>query len=481
MSPVRRTKTRHNKGQAIVFIMMAMLILVFAFLWNVDLHRIIAGKNTAQNAGDSAALTAAKWQGAAINLIGELNIMHALAMSAGDDACVDAVTNTQARLCFTGPAAALAMAQVAAKNNRIYNDDDFTKLLREHADSVLDYASSVGGAMAFPEPYPGAWREYSGMLESVADNGIAAAPDNTRFYGDVTSGHLLLDREFYHAVAGRNWCWFFLNCGTGGGRTILDDFTDYSYFGPLPEPSPPNYENSEIFSLGAVSRNVALERYPLIPGVMEAAAEAEGIDFSGYVHTNAATTPSTWYFFSRDIWRNGWPGMDPDGEDPLPLTGPVKPEYDYSGADAVVRLSATAYRLSDAGDTDGDQIVWTAAAKPFGFLRAGDSERKISPISYSIILPAFHDVRLIPLDAATSGGDGSFDIEWRHHTDEHLPAYTITGATHQGCGYCRLITTFENPAFRSAGVLWLAEYSHTCKPPSSHGGGIRGGGTRRGH
>lgn len=480
MSYSTRKYSQGKNGQAIIFIMMAMLILVFAFLWNVDLHRIIAGKDTAQNAGDSAALAAAKWQGASINLIGELNIMHALAMSMGDDACVDAATNSQARICFTGPVAALVMAQVAAKNNKIYNNDDFTKLLQEHANDVLDYGSTVGGAQALPEPYPGAWTEYAQMLDSVAADGIAAAPDNTRFYGDSTSGHILLDREFYQAVAGRSWCWFFLNCGTSNGRTILDDFTDYSYFGPVPGPQPPNYENSEIFSIGAVSRDVALERYPLVPDAMSAASETEGIDFSGFVYTNVMPVVSTWYFFSRDIWNAGWPGMDPDGPDPLPLTGPVKPEYDYTGADSVIRLSATTYRLSDPDNTDGDEVVWTAAAKPFGFLRNGDTEHKISPITYSIILPAFHDVRLIPLDAATSGGDGSFDIAWRHHTDEHLPLYTATGIKNDGCKYCRLLKTFEDPVFRDTGVLWLAEYSHTCKPKPSRGG-IRGGGTRRGH
>ena len=66
-----------------------------------------------RDAGE-AALAAARWQGATLNLVGELNLMHALALSAQDSAAVGAITNLQARLCFTGPLTALIAAQVAA-------------------------------------------------------------------------------------------------------------------------------------------------------------------------------------------------------------------------------------------------------------------------------------------------------------------------------------------------------------------------------
>ena len=61
-----------RRGQTIVFLLMALTILMFALLWNIDLHRLVAGKSHAQNAGDSAALAAARWQGESLNLIGEL-------------------------------------------------------------------------------------------------------------------------------------------------------------------------------------------------------------------------------------------------------------------------------------------------------------------------------------------------------------------------------------------------------------------------
>ncbi len=469
-----------SSGQTIVFLLMALTILMFALLWNIDLHRLVAGKTHAQNAGDAAALSAARWQGESLNLVGELNLMHALALSANDQSMADATTSMQARICFTGPLAGLVAAQIAAKNNRVYNDDDFTSLLYEHAREVRRYDEPVGGQLLFPEPFPGAWNEYAGMLEAIAADGIAAAPDNALFFGDATSGHILLDKDFYEAVAGRQWCWFYLNTATSSEppRTLLDDFSSYESFGPLPPPNPPRYENSEIFGLGLTSRPITLRRIGGVEEAMLEAAESEGIDMSGYVSTNVLPRLENWYFFSSSVWDSPWPGMDPDGPDALPLAGPVKDEYNYTGADAVVRLFVTTYRMT-AADAE-DELVWTAAAKPFGYLADSGSSTLLQPHAYGLVLPAFRDIRLIPIDAATSGGDGSFDIDWRHHTDEHVPVYLECGRLDDGCHYCKLIKRFEDPAFRMEGVLWLRENYKLCVLPPKGGGG-RGGGTRRGH
>ena len=469
-----------RRGQTIVFLLMALTILMFALLWNIDLHRLVAGKSHAQNAGDSAALAAARWQGESLNLIGELNLMHALALSVNDAVAVDAITSIQARVCFTGPLAGLVVAQIAAKNNRVYNDDDFTELLLEHAREVRRYDEPVGGQLLFPEPFPGAWDEYAGMLETIAADGIAAAPDNALFFGDATSGHILLDKDFYEAVAGRQWCWFYLNTATSQNppRTLLDDFVSYESFGPIPDPNPPRYENSEIFGLGLTSFPVALRRIGGVEGAMMSAAEAEGIDMSGYVSTNVLPRVENWYFYSSSVWDSPWPGMDPSEANALPMAGPVRDEYNYTGADAVIRLYVTTYRMT-AQDAE-DELVWTAAAKPFGYLADAESSAKLQPHVFGLVLPAFRDVRLIPIDAATSGGDGSFDIEWRHHTDEHLPVYLENGHLESGCRYCDLIKRFEDPAFRMEGVLWLRDNYKLCVMPPPGGGG-HGGGTRRGH
>lgn len=475
----------NRAGQTVIFLLIALTILVFAVMWNIDIHRLVVGKSRAQNAGDAAALAAARWQGETLNLLGELNIMHALAMSTGDVEAEDAISNVQARLCFTGPLVGLVSAQIAAKNNKIYSNDDFTGLLKEHVADVRSYTTIVGGQMMFPEPFPGAWNEYADMLSSIASDGIAAAPDNAAFYGDSTGGHLLLDKDFYQAVAGRSWCWFYLNTQVSANppRTFLDEFSTYQSFGPAPPPAPPHYENCEIFGVGVGPREVALRRFGGIEGAMFGAAESQSIDMSAYVSTNVLPVTSTWYFYDGS-WSSPWPGMDMSVNDPdhppLPMAGDIKDEYNYTGADAVTRLYVSSYRLTNSDSED--ELVWTAAAKPFGYLKAegDDFSAKVRPHTFGLVLPAFRDVRLIPIDAALSGGDGTFDIEWRRHTDEHVPVYTECGHLEPACRYCKLISRFENAAFRNEGILWLRENYKLCVLPPPHGGG-HGGGTRRGH
>lgn len=469
-----RFSTRAS-GQAAVFLLMVLVVLLAVFLRNVDLHAAAMGKTKAQNAGDAAALAAARWQANTLNLVGELNLAHAAALDAGDAATVGAITGMQARLLFAGPLTALAAAQAAARKNGIPSNPEFTARLREHAAEVLEYASPVAGRSAIPEPYPGAWQDYHDALLAIAANGVAAAPDNAQFFGDASGKHILLEKDFYEAVAGREWCWFFLNCSSGGTRTILDDFTDHTWFPPLPDPPEPLVQNAEIFGVGAVPRLTALRA---IGGLADAVPALSALS------SNALDTADIWYFYSRSAWDTHWPGMTEGDEDYLPIEGSVREEYDYAGADAVTRLYAPATLLSTAPGADGERraILWTAAAKPFGFLRDASSatSRPLRPNAFGLVLPAFRDVRLIPLDAATSGSDASFDIDWRRHCDEHLPPYLASGALVADCRYCRNIARFEDPRFRKAGSDWLSENSYKCTLPS-HGGGGRGGGTRRGH
>lgn len=473
------SRTSRKNGQAVVFILMVLTTLVFALLWNADLHVLVTRKIKAQNAGDAAALAAARWQANTLNLVGELNLMHLEALEAGDEAAVDSATNMQARLCFAGPLTALAAAQAAAKKNGIKENREFTALLRKHAKEVLEYGTPIAGKPLFPEPYPGAWREYHDVLMEIADNGVAAAPDNALFFGDSSGGHILLEKGFYEAVAGREWCWFFLHCSTGGNRTILDDFTDYTWFAPLPEPARPLYCNSEIFGTGMTVQRVALGFMPELTGYLQ-------MRNGDSIKAKALATVDNWYFHSPGMWRMQWDGMTEDDEDFLPMAGNVREEYDYAGADAVIRLYAQAPMLAFGGGESGEgvrDILWTAAAKPFGYLRdfgGGSRSGKLRPNSFGFVLPAYRDVRLIPMDAATSGGDGSFDIDWRRHIEEHLPPYLASGVLDGSCGFCGDIATFEDPAFRSRGSQWLSVNSYKCTLPSGGGGG-RGGGSRRGH
>lgn len=465
---------RHRNGQVAVFLLVALVVLAFMVLWTVDLRRIIFLKGKSQDAGDAAALAAARWQGSSLNLIGEINLLHALALSVGASDAIDGLTNMQARLCFTGPMAAFAAAQQGAKQNGIYSHPDYTSIVRQHAATVRHaYTFVNGGQMLFDEPYPGAWEDYADMLDVLAADGIAVGADNAELYSDTEEGHILRQRDFYDSVAGRIWCWFFLN-----HPGLLASYNNHTSWPPLPEPdwAPPH--NAEFFALHVMPLPFVLEHH-VDRDALDALAEQAGLD-AALITTGATQTVQSWYAYTPGRWQT-WEIMDPDGPDAFPITGRVRPQYDYTGADAVVRAEAEASRMTPGldGSSRHDTILWTAAAKPFGYLE--NNGERLRPDTWSLVLPAFHDVRLIPIDAASGSDNGFFDLTWRRHIIEHLPLYIASGTTTPGCWYCAQLTRWDDPAFRAEGVDWLDLHSDRCTRPPPGGGGGRGGGTRRGH
>jgi Flp pilus assembly protein TadG len=453
--------------------MMVLFVLLFVVMWIFDLHKAIYIKSASRNAGDSAALMAARWQGLSLNLMGDLNIMHALALSSNDVDAASAITNMQARLCYVGPMIALMASQQAAKNNGVFPNADFDKVLKEHASTVrYQYPAETGpdGKMLFPEPYPNCWEEYAGMLELIAKDGVVAGPDNAHMYTDATGGHTLLRIDFYDAVAGRDWCWFF---HYNQPPHLLETYENYaSSWPPLPEPPHETYMNSEIFSLGLskwVTELSALTDMDTVTTI----AEERTMDASG-LNSTGMTATAAWY-----VYGGGWSSWDTMTDLSFPLTGTLRPQYDYIGADAVIRIEVQAERLVPAAKnvTYVNKVTWTAAAKPFGYL-TGDQK----PNSVSLVLPAFHAVRLFPIDASTAPSGGAFNIAWRQHIEYHLPEYLKNGPQPDStCYYCQQLLTWENPEFRQFGIAWLSSNSWQCTIAPIGGGGGHGGGTRRGH
>lgn len=462
-------------GQAMIFMLMALVIMVFAVMWNVDVHKILHLKSMTQNAGDASALMAARWQGITLNLVGDLNIMNAVAISEGDSYTSSAISNMQARLCYTGPMIAFAASQQAAKKNGMYRNTSFEKRLVSHIIAVQDdyqHMASPDGGMLFTEPYEGCWLEYSYMLETVLNAGIAAGPDNARFYTDRAGNHTLLNPYFYNAIAGANWCWFYRS-----DYDLLKDYSTFRDWDPLPS-VPPNqqYMNSEIFGIGLTSEFTTLASFTddttAFQNQLNTLSSERGL---GIITTNAMETNALWYCYDANIWSS-WDAMNMDGADPFPLTGHVKDQFNYAGADAAIRISASGLTLMTSNQIP-PTVTWSAAAKPFGHLN--DTER---PDAYNLVLPAFHEVALIPVDASSAPAGGSYDIEWRDHIENHLDTYISRGpgsGTEVGCYYCNQLVTWENNSFRQTGVSWLSTNSYLCILPGY--GGRNGGGTSRGH
>ncbi len=473
-------RRRSRAGQTMIFLLAVVVALAFVVLWNFDLHKTLAVKLRSQNGGDAAALAAARWQGLSLNLIGQLNVLQAVAIldalvrGDGDFGEARAIAGLQARLCYVGPVVGLSAAQQAAKQNGLFVHAGFTDDLARHAGIV-----AATYPARFRPPYPDddvsgltAWDDYAQMIWTVAANGVAAAPDHPDRYADyIPNSHPLLDPGFYDAVASLDWCWFLHNA-----YDLLRSYREWRDWPALPVIVRPDPMNSEFFSL-RLGRAETLEDIPGLSqaGVQSLRRELERLTGRA-IRQEVVRVEAAWFVYDPSAWGR-W--SDLYGDD-FPFEGRVKSEYDYIGADAAVRVETALARVTPGIATDA--IAWTAAAKPFGFL-----EGPTRPNRWGLVLPAFREVRLVPVDAATGSAGGSRP-EWAMHIYTHLPDYSERGleGLHPGCWYCAQLRQWEEPAFRQAGIEWLRLNSAACQRTPRPGGGGGGGGapsggTRRGH
>jgi len=467
-----------RRGQTIIFLVMLVVILAFVVLWNFDVHKILFVKAKSQNAGDAAAVAAARWQGITLNLIGNLNVAQAVAIS--DMLALDPLTNNfpaaraiaelEARLCLVGPMVGLIASQQAAKNNGVHENRDFTQRLREHARDVRrNYDDPDNG---YRPPYvngsggQSCWQDYADMLDVAWQQGVVAGPENTRRYSDyIHYNHWLLEPDFYRAIATDNWCWFLHNA-----MRLLEDYDDHDDWDPLPRLRETSPINSEVFSL-ELNKYRRLESIPQLrtPGDLDDLVD-ELEDFAGQrIEDETAYVTADWYCYRLSSWLP-WEQTLPTN---FPFAGPIKAHYNYTGADAAARVEIDADRLTPGSETAA--VTWTAAAKPLGYL-----DGMVPPNQYGLVLPAFHEVRLIPVDSARLSEAGYYDVAWRNHIEKHLPEYVDEGRgkLRVGCWYCRQLMKWETDAWRKGGLRWLSKYDFLCDQPGSGGST---GGTKRGH
>ena len=468
-----------RSGQAMIFVFMVLVILTFVALFQFDLHKTLFVKAKSRNAGDGAALAGARWQGISLNLIGELNILQATAILQGlalgqtNFPEAEAMADLAARVSFVGPMTGFIAAQQAAKNNGLYANSLYTQELIEHAEEVRQEYP-----IRYPDPPyyndqdpPGAWEDYADMLAVAANQGVAVAPDNMRLFADyVNFDHMLLDPSFYDAIGSSDWCWFWFNA-----YSLLQTYGGWQSWPDLPIYNEPRPINSEIFGL-SLRKASRLSSIPmLIPTNMPAITVGDLLSiiasYTGAgVDPRLASVSADWFCYS-DLYWQPWTAWIPEG---FPFRGDIQARYNYLGADAAVRSETTTDRLTPGAASA--TITWSAAAKPFGSLDADTP-----PNAFGIVLPAFEEIRMIPVDASTAPAAGSRP-GWGVHIHDHLPPYVNIGLSglDGGCWYCQQLMTWENSSFRSSGLAWLEEHHDECQIPVGGPGGPGGGG-RRGH
>lgn len=471
-----------RNGQIAVLLAFALAAVAMLALMNVDTFLAVRTRWRVQNAGDAAALAAARHQGDVLNRIGALNIAHVAAALANDTNECRRIVELQRRIALLDPIDGIRLANAAAVKNGVpcSRDNMFATLLRLHAKAVRDAGTYGGdGAEVYPEPFEGAWEEYASKIEAACAGELAIGVDNIAFFG-MNQNHILLQPAFYEAVLSRNWCWFHLQCPQKG---LLDTYENYKSWPPLPvADSPESMQNSEVFSIGVAARKRALLSV-VTPGTLIFALSryggGAGADEKKIMECPLLSDPGEEWFFFTDKWHKWFNGMRLVGLDKIgdfPLAGDIKREYNVAGADAAVRCQLTCERTT-AGPCP---YIWTAAAKPFGFLETSEGSRVPATAAGFFVLPCFTDVRLVPYDSVVGGCTCTANHDWILHVQVHLPPYLSDGKTHYGCRYCQALRKWDNSVFRASGRRWLKFNAHRCTIENSYIGGA-GGGLSCGH
>lgn len=474
-----------RKGQIAICLVMVLVVICVLALLNVDTFVAVRTKNRVQNGGDAAALAAAHKQGSLINEIGQLNMKHVVAALRNDARSCWEIEQLQRRLCLLGPIEALRQANAAAKRNGMPVDDSFSKILDEHVRVVrLVYIGGGGDGDPYPESFTDAWSDYASAILDVVREGLATGPDNIEFYHSL-AGHMLLVRQFYMAIAGRDWCWFHFNA-----EELLKNYSSYRNWSPLPESNQNSMENSEIFSLHLSARRTALTDVFSIEEIKQLVERYTDEDFDRLVTDEDGNVDygmigdceQTWFFFDRSAWRQWFDGRrlaDDRSGYVFPIVGEILEEYNVLGCAAVCRcrqdVTASA---TDAWAT----MNWSAAAKPFGAVDDFEGVRGDVTSLRRFVVPCMTDVRLVAVDSVGCEDLATADIGWVHHLRNHLGAYMLHGplALGEDCFYCRQLKTWEREYFRREGIEWLKYNAGLCIRGT--GGGDYGrGGTAHGH
>jgi hypothetical protein len=488
-----------RRAQVALYLLMALVAITFLVLMNVGAYLGVTAKNRAMNAGDAAALAVARHQAHLLSSIADLTVERLRSDDAEESA---ELAERQARLCFLGPLEGIRKGNEAARSAGIdLADEEGEAILREHViDIRTGYQMDVE---QYPEPWPGAWQEYAQELELQLAEPLYASPDGIDFI-DAEGGHGIwhkyLDRQFYNAVAGRNWCWFHFNA-----PGLIDSYNNFRDWAAMPVAGERTRlrrsANSEIHSLHLEARRGSV--LELLAQSLMSGSEIDDAGQACRIATNIVAGLSgksvdeiarsfvltnrleTWYFYGEK-WRSWWE-MDPGGRWNFPVVGKVKEEYDVRGAAAICRVVREMPRLLAEGGSG--RVSWTAAAKPFAAMENVDGELDKVTAFGSLVagrvdggeLFEAANVRLVAWDAVGGRDDDRPNLEMVPHVRRHLPVYLElgSGSCPADCYFCDQLRAWERESLRSEAQRWLKFNSSSCIRSTSPG--YESGGTPHGH
>ncbi len=509
-------KPHKKSGQAILFLLAVLLIGTVAVLWNFNLHRSIVTKLRMRDAGDSAALMGARWQGITLNVVGELNLVQAmlaaeLVAGVDDDELYDeyagslvdylgdelqGIQEIQRRLRGQGALAGFAAAQQMILNNRIYANDSWGASY----DKIADYIYVVAEAQNDE-----AGKDYAATLGAIADNGVAAKTIPAR------EPYILWDAGLYNAIDAAmhgNWCQFFMN------DTYLGWLN--SYTSPSDWPDLPDDAGYSILGLDLEARTISL-RYLVEEYRTNATVEVAddvgdltdylddtGVDGVAYAASTVSAIPIKWTIYGGS-WYNSW--TDFAVVNSLPFRSDFRSHFDYMGPESIFEINQTgkwAFEETDGGsksivdwnsqeeewdyysfdelsdkaanrgETSSRNMRWVSAAKTFGALDVGSET--YTPAYFGLVLPCFDNVRLIPVQRHVPSIETDPLTDFEHYS--HIYYYVTnddSSALDPYCPYCKLLIQFEDASFRAEGQEWVSDSDNTEGCADSYG--AAGGGS----
>ena len=435
------TMRRHKEGQVAIFLVLILAGLTLLFALNVDIFTSSRSKIRLQNAADASALALARWQGTALNMVGDLNIAHLAAICQSNVNAISGIVQLQSRLAFIGPTIGFKAANEIAEKNGVRISEDMTLATRLVSEFMDD--------------------GYRRMLDVVIRDGIRAGVDNAAI---LRAGCVdpRTDPDFYEAIRNRDYRT--LCCRYNGGGHRLPEI-------PSGAPDP---EEIMLSGANACFGNIGIGWESGLPysGYIDELADMArdcGVD-SAVVNRQALTTNATlfavrqWCVYDQSEWRD-LPGDFSFSK--FPWLTPLREEYNVCGGSATVRIEGSVELASLAAQTNF--ITAQAAAKTLGSVKG----RKVTSVTPAIVLPSFSRTRLLPFGPGAAGRYGMANL---NHIKSMLGLLGSPGGINS---YLHLLDVYSSESFRNAAESWYSQHGHNdadgCRPPGN--GTERGGGT----